>query len=212
MSVGHPICCRKATAQILFLGYAPYPFQNFNSGLENTPLPHVCSGKKKAPAIADVAKTYSGVYGIHLIPPVAPFHTCIMDAAIPPFNHYARFWCRFAEHGQRGKCLVRSPILGASWSCKMGGWYFVLTRFLHFLAYAVYIMPYNVNNIGPFLQVCSHFLASFRTFHGFLRDTPGPLWLAVGVQWGAGGDFADCFRLNRAKPGTLSPRGCCGVL
>ena len=121
MSVGHPICCRKATAQILFLRYAPYPFQNFNSGLENTPLPHVYSGKKKAPAIADVAKTYSGVYGIRFIPPVAPFHTYIMDVAIPPFNHYARFWCRFAEHGQRGKCLVRSPILGASWSCKMGG-------------------------------------------------------------------------------------------
>jgi len=76
------MCCRKATAQILFLGYAPYPFQNFDSDLENTPLPHVYSGKKKAPAIADVAKAYSGVYGIHLIPPVAPFHTCIMDAAI----------------------------------------------------------------------------------------------------------------------------------
>lgn len=39
MSVGHPICCRKATAQILFFGYAPYPFQNFDSGLENTPPP-----------------------------------------------------------------------------------------------------------------------------------------------------------------------------
>lgn len=87
-----------------------------------------------------------------------------------------------------------------------------MTRFFHFWAYVVYIMPYKVNDIGPFLQVCIRFLASFRTFHGFLRDTPGPLWLAVGVQWGAGGDFADCFRLNRAKPGTLSPRGCCGVL
>jgi len=73
-------------------------------------------------------------------------------------------------------------------------------------------MPYKVNDIRPFLQVCIRFLASFRTFHGFLRDTPGPLWLAVGVQWGAGGDFADCFHLNRAEPGTLSPRGCCGVL
>lgn len=82
MSVGHPICCRKATAQILFLGYAPYPFQNFDSDLENTPLPHVYSGKKKAPAIADVAKAYSGLYGIQFTPPVAPFHTCIMDVAI----------------------------------------------------------------------------------------------------------------------------------
>lgn len=94
----------------------------------------------------------------------------------------------------------------------MGGWYFVLTRFLHFLAYAVYIMPYNVNGISPFLQVCSSFPARFRTFHDFLSDTPGLLRSAVGVQWGAGGDFADCFRLNRAEPGTLSPRGCCGVL
>lgn len=99
------MCCRKATAQILFLGYAPYPFQNFDSDLENTPLPHVYSGKKKAPAIADVAKADSGLYGIQLIPPFAPFHTCIMDVAMYPFNHYARFWCRFAEHGQRGKCL-----------------------------------------------------------------------------------------------------------
>lgn len=176
------------------------------------PLPHVYSGKKKAPAIADVAKAYSGLYGIQLIPPFAPFHTCIMDVAMYPFNHYARFWCRFAEHGQRGKCLARSPILGASWSCKMGGWSFVLTRFLHFWAYVVYIMPYNVNNNCPFLQVCSRFPANSRTFRDILCDTPGPLWLAVGVQWGAGGDFADCFHLNRAEPGTLSPRGCCGVL
>lgn len=102
MSVGHPICCRKATAQILFLGYAPYPFQNFDSDLENTPLPHVYSGKKKAPAIADVAKAYSGVYGIHLIPPVAPFHTCIMDAAIPPFNRYARFFGVVSRNMVRG--------------------------------------------------------------------------------------------------------------
>lgn len=78
--------------------------------------------------------------------------------------------------------------------------------------HVVYIMPYNVNNIGLFLQVCSRFPASSRTFRGFLRDTPGLLRLAVGVQWGAGEDFADCFRLNRAEPGTLSPRGCCGVL
>jgi hypothetical protein len=87
-----------------------------------------------------------------------------------------------------------------------------LTRFLHFWAYVVYIMPYKVNNIGPFLQVCSRFPARFRTFHGFLSDTPGLLWAAAGVQWGAGGDFAACLRLNRAEPGTLSPRGCCGVL
>ena len=73
-------------------------------------------------------------------------------------------------------------------------------------------MPYNVNNIRPFLQVYSRFPANSRTFRGFLRDTPGLLRLAVGVQCGAGGDFAVCFRLNRAEPGTLSPRGCCGVL
>jgi hypothetical protein len=105
MSVGHPICCRKATAQILFLGYAPYPFQNFDSDLENTPLPNVYSGKKKAPAIADVAKTYSGVYGIQLIPPVAPFHTCIMDVAMPPFNHYARFLVSFRGTWSEGEVL-----------------------------------------------------------------------------------------------------------
>lgn len=87
-----------------------------------------------------------------------------------------------------------------------------MTRFLHFGVHVVYIMPYKVNDIAPFLQVYIRFLASFRTFHDFLSDTPGLLRLAVGVQWGAGGDFADCFRLNRAKPGTLSPRGCCGVL
>ena len=46
------------------------------------PTPLVYSGKKKAPAIADVAKAYSVLYGIHLIPPVAPFHTCIVDVAI----------------------------------------------------------------------------------------------------------------------------------
>ena len=92
------------------------------------------------------------------------------------------------------------------------GWSFILTRFFHFWVHVVYIMPYNVNSIGLFLQVCSRFPASSRTFRGFLRDTPGLLRLAVGVQWGAGGDFADCFRLNRAEPGTLSPRGCCGVL
>lgn len=132
------------------------------------------------------------------------------DTSIQPLRPF--FWCRFAEHGQRGKCLGRSPILGASWSCKMGGWSFVLTRFLHFWVYAVYIILYKVNNIAPFLQVYIRFLASFRTFHDFLSDTPGLLRLAVGVQWGAGGDFADCFRLNRAEPGTLSPRGCCGVL
>jgi hypothetical protein len=73
-------------------------------------------------------------------------------------------------------------------------------------------MPYNVNDNCPFLQVCSRFPANSRTFRDILCDTPGPLWLAVGVQWGAGGDFADCFHLNRAEPGTLSPRGCCGVL
>lgn len=73
-------------------------------------------------------------------------------------------------------------------------------------------MPYNVNGISPFLQVCSRFPARFRTFHDFLSDTPGLLRSAVGVQCGAGGDFAERFRLNRAEPGTLSPRGCCGVL
>jgi hypothetical protein len=83
---------------------------------------------------------------------------------------------------------------------------------LHFWAYVVYIIPYKVNDIAPFLQVYIRFLASFRTFRDILCDTPGPLWLAVGVQWGAGGDFAGCFHLNRAEPGTLSPRGCCGVL
>lgn len=167
MSVGHPICCRKATAQILFFGYAPYPFQNFNSGLENTPLPHVYSGKKKAPAIADVAKNIFRRIWNPSYPTGCTIPHLHHGCGDHPFNHYARFWCRFAEHGQRGKCLARSPILGASWSCKMGGWSFVLTRFLHFGAYVVYIMPYNVNNIGPFLQVCSRFLASFRTFHGF---------------------------------------------
>lgn len=112
MSVGHPICCRKATAQILFLGYAPYPFQNFDSDLENTPLPNVYSGKKKAPAIADVAKTYSGVYGIQLIPPVAPFHTCIMDVAMPPFNHYARFLVSFRGTWSEGEVLIAFSDLG----------------------------------------------------------------------------------------------------
>ena len=92
------------------------------------------------------------------------------------------------------------------------GWSFILTRFFHFWVHVVYIMPYNVNDNGPFSQVYSRFPANSRTFRDILCDTHGLLRLAVGVQWGAGGFFADCFRLNRAKPGTLSPRGCCGVL
>lgn len=92
------------------------------------------------------------------------------------------------------------------------GWSFILTRFFHFWVHVVYIMPYKVNNIRPFLQVCSHFPANPRTFCGFLRDTPGLLRLAVGVQWGAGGYFAGCFHLNRAELGTLSPRGCSRML
>lgn len=87
-----------------------------------------------------------------------------------------------------------------------------MTRFFHFWAYVVYIMPYKVNDIPSFLQDFRKYHAEVRTFAGFLHGTPGLLRAAVGVQCGAGGDFADCFRLNRAEPGTLSPRGCCGVL
>ena len=92
------------------------------------------------------------------------------------------------------------------------GWSFILTRFFHFWVHVVYIMPYNVNSIGPFLQVFNRFLASFRTFHDF---SGGCARLAAVCRWcamGRGRDFADCFRLNRAELGTLSPRGCCGVL
>lgn len=73
-------------------------------------------------------------------------------------------------------------------------------------------MPYKVNDIPSFLQDFRQNHAEVRTFAGFLHDTPSLLRLAVGVQWGAVGNFAACFRLNRAEPGTLSPRGCCGVL
>ena len=104
-SVGHLLRCRKATAQILFLGYAPYPFQNFNSGLENTPLPHVYSCKKKAPAIADVAKNIFRRIWNPSYPTGCTIPHLHHGCGDHPFNHYARFWCRFAEHGQRGKCL-----------------------------------------------------------------------------------------------------------
>lgn len=48
MSVGHLICCRKATAQILFFRVCPYPFRNFDSGLENTPSPLLHRQKESA--------------------------------------------------------------------------------------------------------------------------------------------------------------------
>lgn len=206
------MCCRKATAQILFLGYAPYPFQNFDSDLENTPPPPCLFRQKESAGHSRRRKSIFRLIWNPSYPTGCTIPHLHHGCGDHPFNHYARFWCRFAEHGQRGKCLARSPILGASWSCKMGGVVSLMTRFFHFWAYVVYIMPYNVNGISPFLQVCSRFPARFRTFHDFLSDTPGLLWSAVGVQCGAGGDFAERFRLNRAKPGTLSPRGCCGVL
>ena len=87
-----------------------------------------------------------------------------------------------------------------------------LLEFLHFREHVVYFIRHNVNDMHSILQVFIQFYANIRTFGGFLHDMPGLLRSAIGAQWGAGGDFAACFRLNRAEPGTLSPRGCCGVL
>lgn len=87
-----------------------------------------------------------------------------------------------------------------------------MTKFLHFVLNAVYFMPYNVNGIDPFLQVFRHSQVKPRTFHAFSHDTPGLLRLMDGVELGAGLVMAGKCGLNIAKPGTLSPRGCCGVL
>ena len=94
----------------------------------------------------------------------------------------------------------------------MGGTLQAVTRFLHFWLDAVSFMVYNGNNITSILQVFIHFHAELGTFGRFLHDAPGLLWLMADAGQAVGANNARFCRLNRAEPGTLPPRCCCGVL
>lgn len=87
-----------------------------------------------------------------------------------------------------------------------------MTPGLHFRPDVVYIMPYNVNDMPSFLQDFRQNHAEVRTFAGFLHGMPGLLRAGSGGRLEPGQELSGKFRLNRAEPGTLSPRGCCGVL
>lgn len=69
----------------------------------------------------------------------------------------------------------------------MGGILRGYGRILAFLPDAVYIMPYNVNIFGPYLQDNLQNRAELRTFPGFLHDVPGSVagggWRGIGHGW-----------------------------
>lgn len=119
---------------------------------------------------------------------------------------------RIAERVRGGKCYWPSWKKERNRTCKMGGTLQAVTRFLHFWSDAVSFMAYNGNNITSFLQDFIHFHAELGTFGRFLHDAPGLLWLMADAWQAVGADNARFCRLNRAEPGTLPPRCCCGVL